>query len=148
MSDLPAAMYFSRVSAGTSDQSYSSSKCQNKTPIKPAFHSIAQMRSVAQDVDGVVVSYLVQVDDGLPELVVEAVVVAHANLSEVTGVVLVDVGAVVVLSTGHTATTGMLAVLADTSVTGGDVTAAVEEEMSVEVLCAIPATDLRSQQQL
>lgn len=37
--------------------------------------------------------------------------------------VLVDVGPVVVLTTGHTTTTGMLPVLSDTSVTGGNVTA-------------------------
>ena len=87
---------------------------------------------------------LVEVDDGLPEQVLLLVEVPHTNLSEVTGMVLVDVGAVVVLTTGHTTTTGMLAVLAvpllalvalrkfepksrrcelpDTSVTGGDVT--------------------------
>ena len=39
--------------------------------------------------------------------------------------VLVQVGAVVVLTTGHTATTGVLAVLANTTVTGLDMTAAV-----------------------
>lgn len=50
--------------------------------------------------------------------------VTHADLSKVTGMVLVDVGLVVVHTTGHTTTTGMLAVLSDTSVTGGDVTAA------------------------
>jgi hypothetical protein len=49
--------------------------------------------------------------------------VPHTNLSEVTGVVLVDVGPVVVLTTSHTTTSGMLPVLSDTSVTGGDVTA-------------------------
>jgi hypothetical protein len=37
--------------------------------------------------------------------------------------VLVDVGPVVVLTTGHTTTTGMLPVLADTTVTGGNVAA-------------------------
>jgi hypothetical protein len=37
--------------------------------------------------------------------------VSHTDLSEVTGMVLVDVGPVVVLTTGHTTTTGMLAVL-------------------------------------
>jgi hypothetical protein len=65
--------------------------------------------------------------------------VPHTNLSEVTGMVLVNVGSVVVLTTGlydisscpicnsdrivtyHTTTTGMLAVLADTSVTSGDI---------------------------
>lgn len=49
--------------------------------------------------------------------------VPHTNLSEVTGMVLVDVGPVVVLTTSHTTTTGMLPVLSDTSVTGGNVTA-------------------------
>ena len=49
--------------------------------------------------------------------------VPHTNLSEVTGMVLVNVGPVVVLTTSHTTTTGMLPVLSDTSVTGGNVTA-------------------------
>lgn len=49
--------------------------------------------------------------------------VAHANLSEVTGVVLVKVGAVVVLTTSETTTSRMLAVLANTTVTGRDVAA-------------------------
>jgi hypothetical protein len=44
--------------------------------------------------------------------------VSHANFSKVTRVVLVDVGAMVVLATGHTATTGVLAVLADAAVAG------------------------------
>lgn len=57
--------------------------------------------------------------------------VSHTNLTEVTGMVLVDVGSVVVLTTGHTTTTGMLAVLADTTLTGGDVTAAVGKKKSV-----------------
>lgn len=54
--------------------------------------------------------------------------VPHTNLTEVTGVVLVEVSTVVVLTTGHTATTGVLAVLANATVTGGDMTAAVERE--------------------
>jgi hypothetical protein len=49
--------------------------------------------------------------------------VPHTNLSEVTRVVLVNVGPVVVLTTSHTATSGMLPVLSDTSVSGGNVTA-------------------------
>jgi hypothetical protein len=68
-------------------------------------------------------AYLVEVDDGLPELVLELVEVPHTNLTEVTRVVLVDVGTVVVLTTGHTATTGRLAVLANTTFTGRDVAA-------------------------
>lgn len=39
--------------------------------------------------------------------------------------VLVQVGSVVVLTTGHTATTGVLAVLANTTVSGRDMAAAV-----------------------
>ncbi len=39
--------------------------------------------------------------------------------------VLVDVGPVVVLTTGHTTTTGMLASLSNTTMTGRNVTAAV-----------------------
>lgn len=51
--------------------------------------------------------------------------VPHADLSEVTRMVFVHVGAVVVLTTGKTATTWVLPVLADTTMTGRDVTAAV-----------------------
>jgi hypothetical protein len=74
----------------------------------------------------VVDAYLVEVDDGLPGGVLHLVEVPHANLSEITWMVLVEIGAVMVLATGHTATTGVLSVLADSSMTGGDVTAAVE----------------------
>lgn len=101
---------------------------------------------------------LVEVDGGLPEAVLHLVdcavlemdfvvvrcgvhTVSHSDLSKVTGMVLVNVGPVVVLTTGHTTTTGMLPlcgcqllflmrsrrgwtnVLSDTTVTGGDVTA-------------------------
>jgi hypothetical protein len=69
-------------------------------------------------------TYLVEVDCGLPELLLGLVEVPHTDLTEVTGVVLVEVGAVVVLTTGHTTTTGMLTVLSDTTVTGGNMTAA------------------------
>ena len=72
-------------------------------------------------------TYLVEVDHGLPELLVGLVEVPHTNLTEITGVVLVEVGTVVVLTTGHTTTTGVLAVLADTTVTGGYMTAAIRE---------------------
>lgn len=60
--------------------------------------------------------------------------VTHTDLTEVTGVELVNVGAVVVLTTGHTATTGRLAVLADTTVTGGHMAAAVKEKRLVNML--------------
>lgn len=91
-------------------------------------------------------SYLVDVDDGLPEVVLLLVearrrklaqghsyrggnpgidLLSHTNLTEETGVVLVDVGSVVVLTTGHTTTTRMLPVLADTTLTGRHVATAV-----------------------
>jgi hypothetical protein len=75
--------------------------------------------------DSDIETYLVNVDGGLPELLVGLVEVPHTNLTKVTRVVLVNVGTVVVLTTGHTTTTGGLAVLADTTVTGRDVAAAV-----------------------
>lgn len=73
-------------------------------------------------------TYLVEVDGGLPELLLGLVEVTHTNLTEVTGMVLVNVGTVVVLTTGHTTTTRGLAVLADTTVTGGNVAAAVKKK--------------------
>jgi hypothetical protein len=72
----------------------------------------------------VLTAYLVEVDDGLPVVVLELVEVSHTDLSEVTRMVFVQVGSVVVLTTGHTTTTGMLAVLSDTTMTGRDVTTA------------------------
>ena len=59
-------------------------------------------------------------------MVLLLVEVSHTNLSEVTWMVLVHVGSVVVLTTSKTSTTGMLAVLTDTSVSGGHVTAAIK----------------------
>lgn len=52
--------------------------------------------------------------------------VSHTDLSEVTWMVLVHVGSVVMLSTSKTTTTGMLAVFSYTTVSGGDVSAAIE----------------------
>lgn len=51
--------------------------------------------------------------------------IPHSDLSKVTGMVLVHVCSVVMLSTSQTTTTGMLAMLSYTTVTGRDVTAAV-----------------------
>jgi len=53
--------------------------------------------------------------------------VSHSDLSEVTWMVLVHVGSVVVLTTSKTSTTWMLAVLSYTSVTGGNMTAAAKK---------------------
>ena len=65
---------------------------------------------------------LVEVDDGAVELVAELVEVPHTNLSEVTWMVLVEEDTVVMHTSRVTATSWMLAVLPDTSVTGADVT--------------------------
>jgi len=68
--------------------------------------------------------------------------VPHTDFTEVTGMVLVHVGAVVVLTTSKTTTTGMLAVLAYTTVTGGDVAATVRVSVSMTMFvidsCAPP----------
>jgi hypothetical protein len=82
-------------------------------------------------------TYLVEIDHGLPELLVGLVEVPHTNLTEVTGMVLVEVGTVVVLTTGHTTTTGVLTVLADTTVTGGHMTAARRRERWKSVLSGL-----------
>lgn len=67
---------------------------------------------------------LVQVDLRLPCQVLHLVEVPHTDFTEVTRMVLVHVDLVVVLTTGKTTTTGMLAVLSYTTVTSGNVTAA------------------------
>lgn len=70
-------------------------------------------------------AYLVEVDDRLPEWVLHLVKVSHADFTKVTWMVFVEIGAVMMLSTSHTATTWMLSVLADSSMTGRHVPAAV-----------------------
>jgi len=64
---------------------------------------------------------LVQVDDRAVVVVLLLVEVAHTDLSEVSRVVLVEHDPVVVLSSGVTASTGVLPVLADTTVSVGHV---------------------------
>lgn len=61
---------------------------------------------------------LVQVDLWLPEVVSLLVEVSHTDLTEVTWMVLVHVGSVVLQTTGLTTTTGMLSVLTDSTLTG------------------------------
>lgn len=75
-------------------------------------------------------TYLIQVDDWLPEVVALLVEVSHTDLSEVTWMVLVHVGSVVMLTTSKTTTTWMLAVLSYTTVTGGNVSAAIKRKLS------------------
>ena len=67
---------------------------------------------------------LVEVDGGavLVGGVGVNVEVPHADLSEVARMVLVEVDAMVMLTTGVTATSGMLAVLANTAVSVGHMT--------------------------
>jgi hypothetical protein len=72
------------------------------------------------------ITYLVQVDNRPPELALGFMEISHADFTKVTRVVLVEVGAVVMLSTCHAAPSGVLAVLAHTAVAGGDMSAAVQ----------------------
>ena len=72
-----------------------------------------------------IVSYLIKINHRLPEMVLHLVKVPHAHLSKVSWVILVEVGTVMMLTTGHTTTTWVFSVLANTSMTGGDVSATV-----------------------
>ena len=67
--------------------------------------------------------YLVDVDGFAPVAVAELVEVSHTNFSEITRMVFVKIDTLMMLTTGKTATTRVLAVLSDTAVTTGDVTA-------------------------
>merc|ERR1711915_676070 len=60
---------------------------------------------------------LIRIDDGAVELVSLQMVRSHTDFTEVTGMVLVKVNSVVMLTTGVTATTGMLAMFPDASMT-------------------------------
>jgi hypothetical protein len=121
---LPSLRYSSRFSAGTRDQSYiSSASFQIVTKLLLSSTPIQTPQSQEW-------TYLVEVDDRLPEMVALLVEIPHADLSKVPGMVLVQVCSVVVLSTSQTATTGMLAVLSYTTITGGDVTAAISQKSS------------------
>jgi hypothetical protein len=59
--------------------------------------------------------------------------ISHTDLSEVTWMVLVHVGSVVMLTTSKTTTTWMLAVLSYTTVTGGNVSAAVKQNLLASI---------------
>lgn len=64
---------------------------------------------------------LVEVDRWAVGSVFQDVELTHTDLTEVTRVIFIHENSVVVLSSGVTATTRVLSVLSDTSVTGGDV---------------------------
>lgn len=78
-------------------------------------------------------TYLVEVDDRLPKLVVQFVEISHANFPKVTRMVLVEICSVMMLSTGHTTSTRMLSMLANTAVAGRDVAPATRL-MSINAL--------------
>lgn len=61
-------------------------------------------------------------------MVLELVEMSHANLAKVPRVILVEIGSVVVLTTGHTSTAGMLAMLAYTTMASGYVAATARVE--------------------
>ena len=67
--------------------------------------------------------HFVEVDGGAVELVLRLVEVPHTHLAEVARVILVEVDAVVVLASGITSTTWMLAVLTHSTVPGAHVAA-------------------------
>lgn len=56
--------------------------------------------------------------------------VPHSHFSEVTRMVFVEVGSVMMLPSCHTTSTRMLSMLADAAVTGGDMAAAGRKSMS------------------
>ena len=83
-------------------------------------------------------AHLVQIDDRLPELILQLVEVSHAHFAEVTGMVFVEIGPVMMLSTRHTTSTGMLSVFANAAVASGDMTAASRECVSYVRTSVLP----------
>jgi hypothetical protein len=69
------------------------------------------------------VEKLVKVASRVPGAIAHQVKVTHTDLSEITRVILIHHNTVMVLSTSVTATTRVMTVTSDTTVTGGDVTA-------------------------
>ena len=121
------ARYCSRFSTGTRDQSYSVvlATCHlstHRTIICAQPSNSWTNSSAARGVDK---TYLIEIDNRLPEMVALLVEISHTDLSEVTWMVLIHVGTVVMLSSCQTTSTGMLSVLSYTTVTGGNVSAAV-----------------------
>ena len=51
--------------------------------------------------------------------------VPHSDFAKITRVVLVEICSVMMLSTSHTSSTGMLAMFPHTTVTSGDITATI-----------------------
>ena len=76
-------------------------------------------------------------------MVLEFVEVAHADFTKITRVIFIHEDSVVVLTTRHTATGRMFAMLANSTVTGGNMSALLavfvsdyfEKELGEKVLC-------------
>lgn len=60
-------------------------------------------------------------------MILQLVEMSHADLAKVTRMILVEIRPVMMLPTSHTSSTRMLAVLADTTVAGGNMAATVEK---------------------
>ena len=90
---------------------------------------LANLQSIFRDLKSsdiceMLFAHLVQVDNRLPELIIDLVEVSHAHFSEVAGMVFVEICSMVMLPTRHTTSTRMLSVLANAAVTSGDMAAA------------------------
>lgn len=74
-----------------------------------------------------IATHLIKVDNRLPELILRLVEIPHADFTKVTRVILVEICPMMMLSSGHTAATGMFSMLAYSAVAGGDMAATVME---------------------
>ena len=70
-------------------------------------------------------------------MVLQLVEVSHADLPKIPRMVFVKICTVMMESTCHTATTGMLAMFAYAAMAGGDVTATVAEVLPTSAICPI-----------
>lgn len=71
-------------------------------------------------------AYFVEIDYRFPLVVSLKVEMPHAHLAKVTWVEFVQIGAVMMLSTSHTTTSGVLSVLSYPTVAGGNMAAATQ----------------------
>ena len=75
-------------------------------------------------------THFLQINDGFPELILQLMKISHSHFSEITRVIFIQVRTVMVLATGHTASTRMLAMLAHTAMAGGDMPATVGKRLA------------------
>ena len=71
--------------------------------------------------------------------------ISHSDLAKVTGMVFIHIRSVMMLATSKTSTTGMLTVLAYTTVSGGDM-AATMGRLSVNCYSSPVSVDLKNHQ--